>query len=212
VGVTLPPRTPPYRIETERLVIRCYDPSDAPLLAAAVEESAEHLRRFMPWVPDEPESLQAVVERLRSFRAQFDMEENWIYGAFSRDESRLLGGTGLHPRGGEGSLEIGYWIHAAELRRGLATEITAVLTRVGVELVGLDRVDIQIDPENEVSARVPRKLGFVHEGTLRRRLARRPGEPRADSMVFTMLREELAGSPCMAYDYVAYDAAGRKLF
>jgi hypothetical protein len=30
-------------------------------------------------------------------------------------------------------------------------------------------------------------------------------------MVFTMLREELAGSPCVNYDYVAYDALGSQL-
>jgi hypothetical protein len=30
-------------------------------------------------------------------------------------------------------------------------------------------------------------------------------------MMFTMLAEELAGSPCLAYDYVAYDASGNRL-
>ena len=33
----------PYRIETERLVLRCYEPDDAPLLKEAVDESIEHL-------------------------------------------------------------------------------------------------------------------------------------------------------------------------
>jgi hypothetical protein len=46
---------------------------------------------------------------------------------------------------------------------------------------------------------------------LRRRLARREGEPRADSMVFTLLREELPDSPCMSYAYTAYDALGNQL-
>jgi hypothetical protein len=46
---------------------------------------------------------------------------------------------------------------------------------------------------------------------LRRRLEAAAGEPRRDSVVFTMLREELAGSPCTAYDYAAYDAAGTEL-
>jgi hypothetical protein len=30
-------------------------------------------------------------------------------------------------------------------------------------------------------------------------------------MVFTLLREELPGSPCMAYAYTAYDALGNQL-
>jgi RimJ/RimL family protein N-acetyltransferase len=201
----------PYRIETERLVIRCYEPRDAPMLKDAVDRSLEHLWPWMPWTPAAPEPLEDVVRRLRSFRAQFDADENWIMGIFDRDESRVLGGTGFHPRGGEGSLEIGYWVAADSVGQGIATETAAVLTRVGFEVIGLDRVDLQIEPTNDRSANVARKLGFTHEGTLRRRLPRREGEPRADSMVFTMLREEAAGSPCMAYGYAAYDVMGERM-
>jgi len=39
---------PAYRIESERLVIRCYNPKDALLLQKSVQESVEHLR---PWLP-----------------------------------------------------------------------------------------------------------------------------------------------------------------
>ena len=201
----------PYRIETERLVIRPYDPRDAPLLKDAIERSREHLWDWMSWTPEEPEPLEDVVQRLRSFRAQFDADENWIMGVWAPDESRLLAGTGLHPRGGEGSLEIGYWVAVDAIGQGIATELTAVLTRVCIELLDLDRIDLQIEPANERSAKVPRKLGFTYEGTLRRRLPRREGQPRADSMVFTLLREELPGSPCMSYAYTAYDALGNQL-
>lgn len=201
----------PYRIETERLVIRPYDPQDAPLLKDAVERSREHLWPWMDWTPAEPEPLDDVVQRLRSFRAQFDADENWIMGIWAHDESTLLGGTGLHPRGGDGSLEIGYWVAVDAIGQGIATEATAVLARVCVELLDRDRVDLQIKPSNERSVNVARKLGFTHEATLRRRLPTRGGEPRADSMIFTLLREELADSPCMAYAYTAYDVLGNQL-
>ena len=192
-------------------MIRPYDPRDAPLLKAAVERSRDHLWPWMPWTPAEPEPLDDVVQRLRSFRAEFDADENWIMGVFSPDESRILGGTGLHPRGGDGSLEIGYWVAVDAIGQGYATEVTAVLTRVGFEIVGLERVDLQIESTNERSVNVARKLGFTHEGTLRRRLPRREGEPRGDSMVFTMLSEELPGSPCAAYAYRAYDVLGAQV-
>lgn len=203
--------TTPYRIETERLVLRCYEPEDAPLLKDAVERSREHLWPWMDWTPAEPEPLDDVVQRLRSFRAQFDADENWIMGIWAHDESTLLGGTGLHPRGGDGSLEIGYWVAVDAIGQGIATEATAVLARVCVELLDRDRVDLQIKPSNERSVNVARKLGFTHEATLRRRLPTRGGEPRADSMIFTLLREELADSPCMAYAYTAYDVLGNQL-
>ena len=201
----------PYRIETERLVIRCYDPEDAPLLKDAVDRSLEHLRPWMPWTPDAPESIDTVYERLRDFRAQYDRDENWIMGVFSPDESRCLGGTGLHPRQGEGGVEIGYWIAADATGRGYATELSAVLTRVGVACLGLDRIEIRVDPANERSERVPARLGFTMEATLRRRLPQKQGSELRDVNVWTMFRTELAGTPVEAYGYTAYDALGREL-
>jgi RimJ/RimL family protein N-acetyltransferase len=204
VGVT------PYRIETERLVLRCYDPDDAPALKDAVDRSLDHLRPWMDWTPDAPESLDTVYERLRFFRSEYDRDANWIMGAFdAADESRLLGGTGLHPRQGDGGLEIGYWMAADATGNGYATELTAVLTRVGVELLEVDRIEIRVDPANDVSNRIPPKLGFTLEATLRRRLPTKLESDLRDVNVWTLFRSELAGSPVERYDYTAYDALGR---
>jgi RimJ/RimL family protein N-acetyltransferase len=209
--VSVPLRTPPYRIETERLVIRCYEPEDAPLLKAAVDSSIEHLLPWMPWARFEPQSVAEKVQLLRMFRGQFDLDQNYIYGIFSADETQQLGGTGLHPRANEGSLEIGYWVAAGATGQGIATEVTAVLTRVGFELAALDRIDIQVEPTNDRSLAIPRKLGFTEEGRLRRRLEANESEPRRDSVTFSMLQEELAGSPCMQYAYRAFDVNGEPL-
>jgi RimJ/RimL family protein N-acetyltransferase len=204
--------TPPYRIETDRLVIRCYELEDAPLLKEAVDSSIDHLLPWMPWARLEPQTLDEKVELLRGFRSSFDADEEYPYGVFEPDESRQLGGTGLHRRGGEGSLEIGYFLRADATGRGLATEMTAVLARAAVEKCGVDRVDIQVDPANKRSLLVPRRLGFVEEATLRRRLEPKEyGGPRRDTILFTLLAEELPISACVAYEYRAFDALGRGL-
>jgi RimJ/RimL family protein N-acetyltransferase len=193
-------------------VIRSYNPEDAPLLKDAVDSSLEHLRPWMPWVRHEPQSLSQKVELLRLFRGNFDLGKDFAYGVFEPDGSRQLGGAGLHPRGGEASLEIGYFIRADAIGRGYATEVTAVLTRVAFEECGVVRVDIQVDPANERSLRIPRKLGFVEEGVLRRRLEPfEPGAERRDSTLFTMLSGELERSPCTGYSYRAFDAVGNEL-
>jgi len=204
--------TPPYRIETERLVIRCYEPDDAPLLKAALDASIEHLLPWMPWARLEPQTIDEKIELCRKFRGQFDLDDNYVYAIFTPDETEQLGGSGFHKRSNEGSLEIGYWVAAGAIGQGIATEVTAVETRAALELCGIDRIDIQVEPGNERSLAVPRKLGFTEEGTLRRRLdPGGEGEPHRDSVVFSMLREELAGSPCLAYDYAAYDVLGRQM-
>jgi RimJ/RimL family protein N-acetyltransferase len=199
----------PYRIETDRLVLRCWDPEDAPLLKDAVDRSLEHLRPWMPWTPDEPEPLEEVYERLRDFRAQYDRDENHIMGVFAPDDSRVLGGTGLHPRQGEGGLEIGYWIAADAVGRGYATELAAVLTRVGFACFDIDRIEIRVDPANERSERIPAKLAFTKEATLRRRLPAKHGSGPRDANIWTMFRSELPGSTVERYAYTAYDALGR---
>jgi len=166
----------------------------------------------MPWARFEPQTLDDKVALLRRFRSVFDADEDYPYGVFEPDETRQLGGAGLHRRGGEGSLEIGYFIRADSIGKGLATEVTAVLARVGIEKCGLERIDVQVDPENVRSLRIPRKLGFTEEATLRRRLEpKENGGPRRDSILFTLLAEELPDSPCAGYAYTAFDVLGREL-
>ncbi len=68
---------PAYRIKTLRMVLRCWDPADAPLLKAAIDENLDHLRPWMPWAHDEPEELQAKIERLRVMRGKFDLGQDF---------------------------------------------------------------------------------------------------------------------------------------
>jgi RimJ/RimL family protein N-acetyltransferase len=201
---------PPYRIETDRLVVRCWEPRDAAALTEAVEESVEHLGRWMPWVNQEPQTVDDRVELLRRFRGQFDLGADFVYGIFAPDDVRVVGGSGLHARVGDDALEIGYWIRASETRNGYASEVAAALTQAAFGWCGVDRVEIKVDPDNEPSLKVARRLGYVEEATLRRRqppLAE--GAERRDFVVFSMLVEELPGSPAAAVGFTAYDAAGR---
>jgi RimJ/RimL family protein N-acetyltransferase len=199
----------PYRIETERLVVRCYEPRDAPLLKDAIDSSLQHLQPWMPWALDEPQTLEQKVELIELFRAGFEAGENFTHGIFAADETELLGGTGLHPRVGPGGLEIGYWIRASATRQGIVTESTAALTRAGFEVCGADRIEIRIEPSNQASFGVPRKLGFVEEATLRRRLPGREGGPLRDVTIFTMFREDF--DPAIAPGIRAFDARGAQV-
>lgn len=201
---------PAYRIETARLVIRCYNPADAPLLKAAVDASLEHLKPWMIWAQRGPHPLEHYVERLRSWRGQFDLNQDYVYGVFSRDERIVIGGTGLHTRAGPGAREIGYWVRQDHINQGIATEASAALTKVAFEIDGVHRVEINCDPRNERSAAVPRKLGFTHEATLREQLEQPDGTFR-DLMIWTLLKPEYPSSPAAKIAIEAYDAMGRKI-
>jgi len=201
---------PAYRIETPRLVIRCWNPSDAPLLATAVVESLDHLRPWMPWIRQEPMSHHDRVTLMRRFRAQFDRDEDYTYGILNPSESAVLGGSRLHTRVRPNAREIGYWIHVNHVGQGLATETAGALCRVAFEVDGVERVEIHCDPRNQASAAVAHKLGFAYEGTLRRRLLDADGSWR-DTMVWSLLASEYEVSPIRGREVRAYDALGQEL-
>lgn len=200
---------PAYRILTPRLCIRCWNPSDAAALKAAVEASRAHLKPWMPWAHHKA-SLQEQIERLRQVRAQFDLGQDFTLGIFSRDESRVLGSTGLHTRLDPHAREIGYWIHVDHIGLGYATETSAALTKVAFEIEGLDRVEIHCDPGNLGSAAIPKKLGYTHEATLARRTHWPDGKVE-DSMIWSLFAEDYPQSPAAQLEIQAFDAAGREI-
>ena len=158
-------------ILTPRLVLRCWTPGDAPLLKEAIDASLPELKRWMPWAAAEPLPVAAKVERIGKMQRAFAAGEDWTYGIFDRNESRVVGGSGLHPRVAPDRLEIGYWIRSSEVGQGLATEVAAALADVAFRLHGASAVEIHCDPGNARSAGVPRRLGFEHVET---RVADRP--------------------------------------
>ena len=200
---------PAYRIETKRLINRCYSPSDASMLAESVAESVEHLRPWMPWAYAEPEPMDEKIQRLKRFRGMFDLGQDFIYGIFNREETKLVGGTGLHTRLGPGALEIGYWIHKDHINQGLVTESTAALVKVAFEIIHIHRLEIHCDPENFASAAIPRKLGFTHEGTLRAKTRFLDGW--SDSMIWGLLEVEYPNSPSSKAEIKAFDANGQQV-
>lgn len=201
---------PAYRIVTPRLVIRCWDPADAPRMKEAIDASVDHLRPWMPWARDEPQPLQQKIDYLRGARGRFDLGQDFVYGIFDRQESRVLGGTGLHPRLGPEALEIGYWIHVDFTGQGLVTETAAALTRVAFEVDRVQRVEIHCDSANGRSAAVARRLGYVHVATLPQ-VNRQPDGRFLDAMIWMLLREDYPNSPGHEAKAEAFDAIGRRL-
>ena len=199
----------PYCIRTPRLIVRCWSPTDAAALTEAKNTSKEHLLPWMPWAQHEPTDLEANLALIRAWRAQFDTDQDYVYGIFDRDTSAVLGGAGLHERVGKNAREIGYWVRVEAINRGIATETAAALTRIGFEILGLDRMEIHCDIRNGRSAAVPRKLGYTHDANLRRR-AITVGPP-ADSMVWTMFVDEYPVSPAARIEIEAFDILGKDL-
>lgn len=82
--------------------------------------------------------------------------------------------------------ELGIWVHKDARRRRLAT----VAVRLLVDWCftsGIERVWIEIDPDNAESHALARSAGFVREGVLRSHCRDRRTDERHDCVVYSLL-------------------------
>ena len=167
----------PDHVETERLVLRRWTATDAEALGAAIAQSVEHLRPWMPWAAGEPVPLDDRVRWIQQCNREWEAGGDVVLGILLADGT-VIGGTGLHRRGGPGTLEIGYWVHVDHTGRGHVTEAAAALTDAAFGLPEIDHVEIHHDRANVASRGVPERLGYTRIGEIEPTTAAAPGEER----------------------------------
>ena len=149
----------PERIEIDGgITLRRFADEDVTALVETVNASIDHLRPWMPWAA-EPVSVEGQLQWLRESKQQWDEGVDFVYGIFD-DTGRVIGGSGYHARNGRGVIEIGYWLAADQVGRGVATATTAALVHAATRIPGVERIEIRCDEANVRSAAIPRRLGF----------------------------------------------------
>jgi RimJ/RimL family protein N-acetyltransferase len=164
----------PDRIEADDVVLRRWLTTDAEALSAAVAASDGHLRPWMPWMAAEPLSPAAREGLLSRWQREWEAGGDSVLGLFV--DGAAAGSFGLHRRRGPETLEIGYWVHVAHLRLGLATRAAGLLSEAALAVPGITRVEIHHDKANTASAGVPQRLGYEFVGE-------RPDRPEAPGEV-----------------------------
>jgi RimJ/RimL family protein N-acetyltransferase len=140
---------------------------DAEALFTAVVESREHLLPWLPWAIKYA-TVEDARDTINRMTAAWTVREGFDAGLWDAATGRFVGGCGLHPRDwAVPAFEIGYWLRADMTGHGYITEAVKLLTDYTFDTFSARRVAIQCDARNERSAAVPRRLGFVHEATLR---------------------------------------------
>ncbi len=173
----------PDSFDTERLTIRSPMPGDGEELQAAVAESIDDLRPWMPWADHIP-TVEEEEDAVRQGRARFLTREDLWLLIFLKGTHTLVGGSGLHrinwdvPR-----FEIGYFVRSRFAGQGYITEAVRGITRFAFETLGARRVEIHCDARNERSRRVAERAGFELEATLRNHAVAVDGELR-DTLIY----------------------------
>lgn len=160
---------PPESLETSQVRIRGYRVEDGPKLAEGSAGSYDHLRPWMPWARPESSTDEAI-QNVRRFRARWLLAEDFVMGIWTLDESRLLGGTGFHPRGRSlavGVADIGMWIRADCAGQGLGTHVLEALLDWGWQAWPWQRLVWTCDARNIASRRTAEKAGMDLECIVR---------------------------------------------
>lgn len=160
----------PERIETERLLLRRYEKTDAPRLLAVVSSSRDHLLPWLPWARTTHRTLDES-ERFCEFAdSQWTSRKELMYGIFGRHGVALLGGIGLMGLDWAGRhFEIGYWLARDAQGHGYMQEAVRAITRLAIDQLGARCVQIRMDEGNLRSQHVAERCGYRYETTVPRR-------------------------------------------
>ncbi len=169
------PTQPTYRTQIplfdelrgERALVRPYRLADAEAMRAAVDESREHVR---PWLPfaDAHQTVEESRDWIAHKMADWLLRDDFGMSVWELASGRYLGGIGLHPR--DWSIryfEIGYWLRASAEGHGYITEAARLLVNFAARGLAANRLEIRCNARNARSAAVAERLGFLREAELR---------------------------------------------
>ncbi len=174
---------------TPNLVLRPFRRRDAESLSIAVEASLPDLSRWLPWAAAGYAKGDAA-RYIRESMSAWSEGRAWDF-AIRRpaNPDRHIGNVSIWHTSRQGPTgEIGYWVHSAEAGKGVITEATAEILRLGFDELDMHRIVLRIAVGNHASERVAEKLGFLLEGTLREEV--RVGDEWLDHTIWGLLRHE----------------------
>jgi ribosomal-protein-alanine N-acetyltransferase len=106
------------------------------------------------------------------------------------ETDELLGAVGVHGIDPEsGRCSAGYWVAARARGRGVAARAMRLVCAYAFEELGVQRVELWIDPHNKASLGVAEAVGFTREGLLRSFMPIQ-GQ-RRDMLMYSLLPDEL---------------------
>jgi RimJ/RimL family protein N-acetyltransferase/ADP-ribose pyrophosphatase YjhB (NUDIX family) len=161
--------------------LRPWKASDLPAIVAACQDPEIHRWTRVPVPYGEDDAREYLAATARGWMRGCDAS----FAIVDPESDALLGAVDLVLRGPQ-TAEVGYWLCPSARGRGVMTGAVRALVDWGFATAGLERIQLQSEPENGPSLRVAERAGFVREGLLRRTLPLH-GELR-DGVMFARVR------------------------
>jgi RimJ/RimL family protein N-acetyltransferase len=150
-------------VQTPRLVLRPHRSADASDWYAL--QSDPNVLRYLPWPRRSPRASRRHL-RHRTRHIRLEQAGDFLALAVELD-GRLIGDVSLHLRevaAGDRRAEIGWIIGTEWAGRGYASEAARAMLRFAFDAVGARYVSAVMDPDNERSHLLARRLGFLEIG------------------------------------------------
>lgn len=151
----------PFALNTARLRLRHFRPSDSEALAAVFGDA--QVMRYGDGVQSAAWIKAWINARMERYAAG---PSPAVYAVTTRLEDRALGYCGLFffpDVDGRLEIEIGYRLARAAWGQGYATEAARAVRDEAFAALGLRRLIALIDPDHRASIRVAEKIGMHHE-------------------------------------------------
>ena len=143
-------------IETTRLRLRPFTADDLDDLHDLWIDPA--VREYL-W-DDEVVSIEQVASMINESSSLFEAEGFGLWGAFPREDERLIGFCGYWFFHDPPQLQLIFGIAPAYWRSGLATEAARAVIEYGFKELAFDRIIASADAPNQASLRVMEKAGM----------------------------------------------------
>ena len=175
-----------YRKLTDQIQISLSVPQFAEELFSLTDRNRSFLRVWLPWLDGtkaSSDTRQFLEQQLHRFAKGEALHVTIFY------EGAIAGVAGFNSIDRTNRIGyIGYWLGEEFNGKGIMTTVVRDLIAIGRDFYSLQKIDIRCATANARSRAIPERLGFSHEGTLRR--AERVYEQWYDHEVYALLLGE----------------------
>lgn len=161
------PRFMIERTESERLILRLLEESDAPARLDYYKRNQNFFQPFMPEMPHDFCTFEYQLERIKINNGLSRKDSEFRYFVFKKDDpEKIIGNVSISHiiRGVLQSAFLGYSIDENENGKGIATEAIKKIIELSFGEIKLHRLEANVIPSNIASLRILEKLNFTKEG------------------------------------------------
>lgn len=170
----------------EEISLKLIEMKDASRIFQLTNRSRPYLRNWLPWL-DQTRKIgdtEAFIQH-----ALKGLAENKSMTTMILLNGQAVGVASYNSLDWANKIAyIGYWLGEDYQGKGIMTKAAGALTDYAFQELGINKVEIRAAVENKRSRRIPERLGFVEEGTIRQ--AEWLYDHYVDHVVYGLLKDE----------------------